>query len=323
MKNYDFSFNEVNTAYERIKSYLQETPLVQSFFLDDQHRKYFFKLETLQRTKSFKVRGALNKMLSMTAEERKHGVITISSGNHGCAVGYAASLLGIEKVVVIVPETSPESKVKKIKFFGAEIIQHGRNNDEAWKWGMDYISKTNMTYIDSYYEDIKVYGGQGTTAIELLRQNPDIDTIIVPLGGGSLLTGTAVAAKALKPDVRVIGIQTAACPAFIKAYEDNVFYKEYSTEETICDSLVGGVGALSYAVIKDYVDDLIAVSEDSIGRAVSYMAKEEKIIAEPGSCTTVAAVMEHRERIGGKNIALIISGANIDGELLEKLMKKY
>ena len=214
MKNYDFSFNEVNIAYERIKSYLQETPLVQSFFLDDQHRKYFFKLETLQRTKSFKVRGALNKMLSMTAEERKHGVITISSGNHGCAVGYAASLLGIEKVVVIVPETSPESKVKKIKFFGAEIIQHGRNNDEAWKWGMDYISKTNMTYIDSYYEDIKVYGGQGTTAIELLRQNPDIDTIIVPLGGGSLLTGTAVAAKALKPDVRVIGIQTAACPAF-------------------------------------------------------------------------------------------------------------
>lgn len=318
-----FNYKEIETAYERISGVLPVTPLAESFGLSTENQKYFFKLESLQKVKSFKIRGALNKMLTLSDMERKRGVATISSGNHGCSVSYAASLLGIESAKIIVPETTPKSKIEKIKYFGGDVMMMGRNYDEAHGAGMAYIKESGMIYIDPYYDDPKIYGGQGTTAIELLKQNPEIDTIVAPIGGGGLITGIAVAAKAIKPEIRVIGVQTEACPAMIKSYEDHIFYEEYPCEDSLCDSLIGGVGALSYAMVKDCVDDLIAVSEESIAKAVGFMAMEEKIVAEAGSCTTVAAVQDFRERIGGRNIALIISGGNIDGDLLLKLMEKY
>ena len=353
-----FSYKDVQEAYERIKPYIRRTPLEESYYLGglggkidgdehalepgdehaleralghgDEHalerdgeRKYFFKLESFQRAKSFKIRGAVNKLLTLTPEEIEKGIATISSGNHGSSVSYAASMLGIKNAKIIVPETTPQSKVDKIKYFGSDVLLMGRNYDEAHALGMEYILTHGMTYIDAYYDDPKIYGGQGTIGIEILEQNPDIDTIVVPIGGGALLTGIAVAVKAIKPGVRVIGVQTEACPAMIKAYEDGKFYEDYPCEESLCDSLIGGIGALSYEMAKDYVDDFIAVSEESIGKAVSFMARQEKFIVEAGSCTTVAAVMEQRERIGGKNIALVLSGGNIDGDVLFQLMEKY
>lgn len=318
-----FNAEEVKKAYERIRPYIRRTPLEESFYLGKDNRRYFFKLESFQRVKSFKIRGALNKMLTLTEEEIQRGVATISSGNHGSSVSYAASLLGIKNAKVIVPQTTPQSKVDKIRYFGAEVMLMGKDYDEAHRLGMEYITSRKMTYIDAYYDDPKIYGGQGTVAIEILEQNPDVDTIVVPIGGGGLITGIAVAAKSIKPDVRIVGVQTEACPAMVKAYEDGIFYEEYPCEESICDSLIGGIGALSYEMAKDYVDDFLVVSEESIGRAVSFMAREEKYIVEAGSCTTVAAVMDVPERIGGKNIALVLSGGNIDGELLYTLMGKY
>lgn len=318
-----FNAEEVRKAYERISPYIRRTPLEESFYLGDEKRRYFFKLESFQRVKSFKIRGALNKMLTLTEEEIQRGVATISSGNHGSSVSYAASLLGIKNAKVIVPQTTPQSKVDKIRYFGAEVMLMGKDYDEAHRLGMEYITSRKMTYIDAYYDDPKIYGGQGTVAIEILEQNPDVDTIVVPIGGGGLITGIAVAAKSIKPDVRIVGVQTEACPAMVKAYEDGVFYEEYPCEGSICDSLIGGIGALSYEMAKNYVDDFLVVSEESIGRAVSFMAREEKYIVEAGSCTTVAAVMDVPERIGGKNIALVLSGGNIDGELLYTLMGKY
>ena len=318
-----FDFNEVKAAYERIRPYVRKTLLEESFYLGDGKRRYFFKLESLQRAKSFKIRGALNKMLTLTAEEAARGVAAVSSGNHGSSVSYAASLLGIQNAKVIVPEGTPQSKIDRIRYFGAEVLQMGKSYDEAHRLGLDYIRRHGLTYIDAYYDDPKSYGGQGTIGIELLEQNPDIDTIVVPIGGG-LITGIAVAAKALKPDIRIVGVQTEKCPAMIKSYEDGVFYEEYPCEgDSICDALLGGVGALSYQMVKDCVDDLVAVSEDTVGRAVSFMAGEEKFVVEAGSCTTVAAVMDHRERIGGRQIALFLSGGNIDGQMLASLLEKY
>ena len=318
-----FDYNEVKEAYERIKSYVRKTPLEESFYLGTEDQKVFFKLESFQRAKSFKIRGALNKMLTLSPEEIERGVATISSGNHGSSVSYAASLLGIKNAKVIVPETTPQSKVDKILYFGSEAMLMGKNYDEAHALGMQFIEDNGMTYIDAYYDDPKIYGGQGTIAIEILEQNPQIDTIVVPIGGGGLITGIAVAAKAIKPEIRIVGVQTENCPAMIKAYEDNVFYEEYPCEDSICDSLIGGIGALSYQMAKDYVDEFIAVSEETVGKAVSFMAKHEKYIVEAGSCVTVAALMDHRDRIGGKNVALVLSGGNIDGALLTELMNKY
>jgi len=318
-----FDYNEVKEAYERIKSYVRKTPLEESFYLGTEDQKVFFKLESFQRAKSFKIRGALNKMLTLSPEEIERGVATISSGNHGSSVSNAASLLGIKNAKVIVPETTPQSKVDKILYFGSEAMLMGKNYDEAHAMGMKFIEDNGMTYIDAYYDDPKIYGGQGTIAIEILEQNPQIDTIVVPIGGGGLITGIAVAAKAIKPEIRIVGVQTENCPAMIKAYEDNVFYEEYPCEDSICDSLIGGIGALSYQMAKDYVDEFIAVSEETVGKAVSFMAKHEKYIVEAGSCVTVAALMDHRDRIGGNNVALVLSGGNIDGALLTELMNKY
>lgn len=315
-----FSVREVYEARERIKEYVYRTPLEESLYLSDNGRKYFFKLESLQTVKSFKLRGALSKMTTLTEEQRRRGVATISSGNHGASVSYAAKRLGIENAVVIVPETTPKAKVDKISFYGARVLLLGADYDQSHALGMQYIEANGLTYIDPYYDDPKIYGGQGTVGLEILEQNPEIDTIVVPIGGGGLITGIAVAAKAVKPEVRIIGVQTEACPAMIAAYRDNVFYEEYPIiGDTVCDALVGGVGQLSFQLLRHYVDDLIAVREASIRKAVKYMLLEEKYIVEGGSATAVAAVMDARERVGGKNIALVMSGGNIDGKLIREL----
>ena len=238
-------------------------------------------------------------LLDLAAAKAARGVATISSGNHGSSVSYAASLLGIQNAEIIVPETTPRSKIDKIKYFGAKVLLIGKDYDEAHALGMEHIRRNGMTYIDPYYDDPKIYGGQGTIGMEILEQNPEIDTIVVPIGGGALFTGIAVAVKALKPSVRVVGIQTEACPAMICSYEYGKFYTDFPCEGSLCDALVGGVGALSYQMAKNYVDDFIAVSEDTFGRVVSFMAREEKYIVEAGSCTTMAAVMDYRERVGG------------------------
>ena len=320
----NFGYKDVLDAYEAIKEYVRETPLEQSYYLGNENQKFFFKLESCQRAKSFKIRGALNKMLSLTEEEKQKGVATISSGNHGSSVSYAASLLGIANAKVIVPETTPQSKVDKIKYFGADAMLMGANYDEAHALGMKYINEHGLTYIDAYYDDPKIYGGQGTIAIEILKQNPDIDTIIVPIGGGGMITGIAVAAKHLKPEIKIIGVQTEACPAMVASYRDNVFYEEYPiTGDTVCDALVGGVGKLSYEILKDYVDELLVVKEDIIRKAVAFMIKDEKYIVEGGSCTTVAAVMQYPEKITGKNIALVMSGGNLDGKLMTEILKEF
>lgn len=318
-----FNFQDTKDAYNRIKSYTIKTPLEESFYLGDDNKKYFFKLESFQKVKSFKIRGALNKMLTLNNEEKKSGVATISSGNHGSSVSYAAKLLGIRNVKIIVPESTPQSKIDKIEYFGGEAILLGKNYDEANSLGMNYILENNLTYIDAYYDDPYIYGGQGTIGIEILEQNPDIDTIVVPIGGGGLITGIAVAAKHIKPDIKIIGVQTEACPAMIKSYQHNTFYEEYPNTDTLCDSLIGGIGKLSYKLAKDYVDEFLIVSENGIAKAVSFMAKQEKFIAEAGSCTTIAAVNEYPEKISGKNIALVISGGNIDGEILTNILRNH
>jgi threonine dehydratase len=318
-----FTVQEVFEAYNRIKPYLPDTPLAESVHLGDGERRYFFKLENLQPVKSFKVRGALNKMLTLTDEEKARGVATVSSGNHGTSVAYAARMLGIEKADIIIPGPAPRAKEEMIKFFSGNVMRMGFDYDSAHKEGMKYIEEKGMTYIDAYYDDFKIYGGQGTIACEILRQNPEIDTIVIPVGGGGLSTGIAVAAKAIKPEVRIIGVQTEACPAFIKAFEDNVLYEEYPiTGDTICDATVGGCGKLAYEMLPEVMDDIIEIKESTVRKAVKFMIKEERFIAEGGSCLTIAAVMDHRERIGGKNIALVISGGNIDGDLMVELLNE-
>ncbi|WP_432663639.1 threonine/serine dehydratase [Wukongibacter baidiensis] len=318
-----FNYNDVVEAYKRIKDKIYMTPLEKSIYLSNENTNYYLKLECLQPPKSFKLRGALSKMTTLTEEEKKKGVVAVSSGNHGAAVSYASKLLGIDKVLIFVPKVTPKSKIDKIKYYGGEVKIIGDNYDETHSIGMDYVKNHDMTYIDPYYGDPLVYAGQGTTALEILIQNPDIDTIMVPIGGGGLITGVSVAAKAIKSSIKIIGLQTEACPAMIKSLEDNVFYDEYPIDESICEALVGGVGELAYQMAKDCIDEIIEVKESFIERAVSHMIKKEKIVAEPSSCISIAALMQEPERFNGKNVALIISGGNIGEDLMVELLNKY
>lgn len=320
---YEFSFRTVEEAYQRIKGYVYRTPLEASMYLKNNERQYYFKLESEQTVRSFKIRGALNKMKTLSEDEKKRGVTTISSGNHGVAVSYAAKMLGIETAVIIVPQATPQSKVDRIKYYGGDVLLLGKNYDETHALGMEYIQKHNLTFIDAYYEDPLVYGGQGTVGIEILEQNPQIDTVVVPIGGGGLITGIAMAVKHKKPNIRVIGVQTAACPAMIKAYEDNKFYESYPNKDSICESLIGGIGKLSYKMAKTYVDKFIMVEEETIKKAVAFMIGKEKHIVEPGGAVCVAAVMDFGEVIGGREVALVISGGNIDTDLMIDMMNNY
>ena len=324
----DFSYQDVEEAYQRISPYLAPTPLVQSYYLGGplsghaDSREYYFKLESLQRAKSFKIRGALNKMLSLNPQELACGVGAISSGNHGSSVAYAGSLLGVSPVV-IVPETCPRSKQDKIRYFGGTCIPMGANYDEAHALGMAYLADKGLTYVDAYYDDPKIYGGQGTIAIELLEQLPQLDCIVMPVGGGGLATGIAAYAKHVNPRIRIVGVQTEACPAMMASWRDGVFYAEYPIGPTRCDATVGGVGALSYMRLPDLMDELIVISEDEAASACAWLAREEKLIGEVASCMTVAAVRDHREQVGGTHVALVISGGNIDGPMLDEVLREY
>ena len=287
------TFGDILKARETIRPYARLTPLEQSFYLGDEDHKFYFKLESLQRARSFKIRGAVNKMLSLTEEERQRGVAAVSSGNHGSSVAYAAQLLGIDKAVIIVPECTPQSKIDKIRYFGAEVKLMGRNYDEAHALGMNYIRENGLTNIDSCHDDVLVYAGQGTVAL---------------------------AAKTVNPAIRVYGVQTEACPAMVASIADGVCYEEYPIGPTLCDALVGGVGALSYEMLPDLLDDILVVKEETVRRAAAFLLTEEKFVIEAGSATTVAAVWDHPEKFTGKKTALILTGGNIDGETIRKVL---
>ena len=311
-------FDDITDARKRIEKYISLTPLDFSISLSDEKTKVFLKLECQQKQKSFKVRGALSKITSLTSAEKDAGIFTVSSGNHGAGVSYAGHLLGVKNVKVFVPETAPRAKVDKIKYYGAEAVQIGANYDETHNLAMKQAGELNMTYIHPG-SDVQVIAGQGTVGLEIMEHNPGIDVILVPVGGGGLITGVSVAAKHMNPGVRILGVQTEACPAMVRSLEDNIFYEDYPNSESICDALIGGVFETAFKMAKECIDQIIVVRESDIRKAVSMMLTEEKVVTEPSGAVGVAALLSNRALFYGKNVAVVISGGNIDKELMRQL----
>ena len=314
-----FNFNDILTARKRIEKYISLTPLDFSIGLSSEKTKVYLKLESQQKQKSYKVRGALSKISFLTDKEREAGIYAISSGNHGIGVSYAGYLLGIDDVKVFVPETTPMAKVEKIKYYGAEIVQVGANYDETHQIAEEQMAKLDMTYIHSA-ADAQALAGQGTVGLEIMEQNPDIDVILVPVGGGGLITGVSVAAKHMNPNVKIIGVQTEACPAMVKALEDNVFYEYFPSEESICEALIGGVFEIPFRMAKECIDDILVVSEAEIKKAAARLLTEEKVVAEPSGAVGVAALLNNPGLFENKNVAVVISGGNIDKGLMRRLI---
>lgn len=318
-----FTGDDVRDAYERIKDRVRRTPLDDSLYLSDEGRRYRFKLESQQLGRSFKIRGAMNTMAQLTPAQLRRGVGTVSTGNHAIAVAYAAKELGIKNCVVVVPLDTSRVKLDRMRLYGARVMRMGANYDEALTLGLNYIECHELFYVDPGSYDPRVYAGQGTIGYEIALQHPSVDTIVAPVGSGALITGIAVGARAIKPDMRIVGVQTASCPSLYQSIKDGICYETYPvTGETICDAVVGGAGRLAFEMLPDLIDEWIMVSEKSIRRALRYMVEEESCVIEGGSAMVVAAALEHPEEIGGSNVALVISGGNVDGKALGRVLNE-
>lgn len=310
----------IEESAELIKIHIIKPPLQESIYLSNNQRKVYFKNEGLQYSKSFKLRGALSKILRLSKAEKQKGIVAVSSGNHGIAVSYVCQKLGIKNVLIFVPKNTPDAKINKINHFGAQLIIEGENYDEAHALGMAYVKNHDMTYIDAYDKDPLVYAGQGTIAIELLQDLPELNSVLIPIGGGGLITGIATYIKAVNPKIKIIGVQTEACPAMKASMDEKKLYASYPSKESVCEALIGGIGQLAFDLKEKCLDEVLIVKEATIKKAVNYMLLTEKIVAEASSCVTLAALFDYPNYDFGEQVVLLISGSNIDESLIKEII---
>ncbi len=316
------TLSDIEAARRRIAEPLVLTPCTRSGVFDPLFGgQAWFKFENLQRTGSFKERGALNRMLLLTAEERAKGIIAASAGNHAQGVAYHAGRLGV-RATIVMPERTPLVKVSNTEGFGARVVLHGRNYDEAMQEAQRIRAAEGLTLIHPF-DDPGVIAGQGTIGLELLEQCPDLDVVVVPIGGGGLISGIAAAIKARRPEVRVIGVEAANLPAARRAL-DAGDPAVIPAAETIADGIaVRRVGDTTFSLMREMVDDVVLVEEEEIASAVLLLLEREKTVVEPASATTLAAVMQARiPNLAGRDVVMVLSGGNIDVNLLSRIIDR-
>ena len=305
--------DDIRAAAERIAGQVQRTPTRHSRTLSDiAGCEIHLKFENLQFTSSFKERGALNKLLSLTEEQRKRGVAAMSAGNHAQGVAYHAGRLGIPTTIVM-PEFTPFVKIKHTRDFGARVVLEGQTLNESFGRAKRIADAEGLAFIHPY-DDAKVITGQGTVALEMLADAPDLDTLVVPIGGGGLISGISIAAKALKPGIDIYGVQTVAYPSM---------YDVIKGKDLPCagQSMAEGIsvkvpGDITRRFVADLVKDIFLVREDQIEHSISALLEIEKTVVEGAGAAAFAAVMGNREIFAGKKVGVVLSGGNIDTRLL-------
>ncbi|HVO96205.1 MAG TPA: threonine ammonia-lyase [Terriglobales bacterium] len=314
------TFVDIEEARERIKDQIYISPFARSETISQMTgSKVFFKLENLQMTGSFKERGALNRLLTLTPEEARRGVIAASAGNHGMAVAYHSQRLNIASTIVM-PVSAPLIKVTRVRQYGAEGVLSGNDYDAALAQALRLSQERNLTFI-SAFDDPWVVAGQGTIGIELYEQNPDLEAVVVPVGGGGLIGGLALAVKTLLPNVRVIGVQAEAVPSMKVALAEGV-PTQLPPATTIADGIaVRAVGATPFELVKRFVDEIVTVSEGEIANAVLTLLEIEKTVAEGAAAVPLAALLNKKVTIPGKTVGLIVSGGNIDMNLTARIIE--
>ena len=319
------ALEDVFKAKKRIDEMIWETPLWESPAItkDFGANSVFLKLECLQNTGAFKVRGAANKILSLNEEEKKRGVITFSTGNHGKAVSYVAGKSGI-KAVVCLSENVPKYRAKKIEALGAHVEVYGSCQDEAEQRYYELLKKEGYIPVVPF-DDPAIIAGQGTIALEMLYRQPDLDVILVPLSGGGLLSGIALAAKAINPSIKIVGVSISQSPAMLESVKAGkpVLVEE---KDTHADSLLGGIGVRNYytlPLIQEYVDEHIVIDEEEIEKGMIYAFTEHSLVIEGASAVGIAAILSKKIDVTGKNVGLVISGSSVEPERYRKILSKY
>ena len=306
-------------AKEKLSKVLLETHLIYSpIFSKESGNKVFIKPENLQKTGSFKIRGAYNKISNLTDAERKRGVIASSAGNHAQGVAYAAKESGI-KAVIVMPKSTPLIKVESTKQYGAEVILYGDVYDDAYKKAKELEEKEGYVFVHPF-NDEDVLDGQGTIALEILEELPETDIILVPIGGGGLISGIACAAKILKPEIKIIGVEPEGAASAYEAIKENKIV-ELKEANTIADgTAVKKIGDLNFEYIKKYVDEIITVSDYELMEAFLLLVEKHKIIAENSGILSVAATKKIKEK--NKKVVSVISGGNIDVLMISSMINK-
>ncbi len=312
---------DIQSAYRRIKDGIFVSPCVASqTFSRLTGNQIFFKLENLQMTGSFKERGALNKILSLTEAERLSGVVAASAGNHAQAVAYHATERGIRSQICM-PLNTPLVKVTSTRNYGADVVLHGNNYDEAFGEAERRAAAGGLTLLHGF-DDEHVIAGQGSVGIELLEQNPFLEAVVVPIGGGGLIAGIACAVKETNPKIRIVGVQTEGVPSMRRALEERQPVT-VAPAKTIADGIaVRRVGARTLPLVEKYVDEIVTVSDEEIAYAILLLLEREKMLAEGAGAAGVAALLHHRTSLRNKRTAVLISGGNIDVTLLSRIIER-
>jgi len=314
-----FTVKDIHEAAQRLHGQVLDTPCVPSRTLSAiTGCEVFLKFENLQFTASFKERGALNKIAQLSDEERARGVLAVSAGNHAQGVAYHAQRLGIPATIVM-PRFAPAVKVENTRRFGATVVLEGDTFDDARSHGLQLAKERSLTVVHPY-DDLAVAAGQGTIGLEMLAQQPAIDTLLIAIGGGGLISGVATAARAVKPEIQVIGVQTERFPAVW-----NVMHGERheSAQATIADGIgVKSPGALTLPLIRERVDDVLLVGEDDIEQAILMLLEIEKTVVEGAGAVGLAALMKHRARFAGRKVGLVLSGGNIEPLVLAEIIER-
>jgi threonine dehydratase len=316
-------FQDISLARKRIAPYARRTPLIESRALSERAgTSVYLKLENLQETGSFKVRGAANKLLALSSEEQARGVVTVSSGNHGRALAFVANRLGL-RAIVVVSSRVPEAKKGPIAALGAELVVHGDSYDEAEAHSRTLERELGLTKI--YPDDDPfIIAGQGTIGLELLEALPFVDSVVVPIGGGGLISGIATAVKSADRSVRAIGVSMARAPVMIESLKAG---RPVEMEElaTLADGLAGGIGLgnrYTFRACQALVDQTVVVTEDEIAAAMVFAAEEHRLIVEGAGAVGIAALLAGKVSGAGQQLAVVISGGNVDLSVLAETSRE-
>jgi threonine dehydratase len=304
------NLDTIRAAHERIRSYIHRTPILTNSWLNDACRaSLFFKCENFQKIGAFKARGATNAVFALDDETARRGVATHSSGNHGAAVARAAKLCGIPAHIVM-PSNSTKVKVRAVEGYSAQVVFCEATEESREIKCAEVINKTGATLIHSF-ENEHVIAGQGTAAMELLEDIPDLDVIMCPVGGGGLLSGTAIAAKSMRPQIKVIAVEPENADDAAQSFRAG---RRLVTEKkfTIADGLRTNIGEPNFVIIQQYVDDIVTVSEEAIVSAMRTIWETMKIVIEPSAAVPYAAIGERIIDVEGKRVGIILTGGNVD-----------
>ena len=323
MGNNIIDINHIKDARKALKPLIKKTALKYSHFLSSICQgTIYLKLENNQISHSFKIRGAFNKILKLTLEEKQKGIITCSSGNHGLATAVAAKKLNVA-VKIVIPETTPRKKVDKIKKYNVDLVLYG-DYDEAEQKALELACKEGKTYI-SPYNDVDVIAGQGTIGLEILEEFPEVEKVLAPVGGGGLCAGVAIAMKNKNRAIEVIGVQSEASPVMYESLRAGKILKseELKIQSSLADGLSGGIeeGSVTFKVAQKNVDEIVLVKEETIKEAIRLLWEKDGQVVEGAGAVGPAVVIENKEHFKNKKTVIILSGGNIDDDLFNKITK--